>query len=119
MSNQSAVLVALLISVVALAGCKTQPTVPTETQSIHGTTDAQDAQDAYLAYERGDCEGVSRSVDQAELSASNVGEARDSLLLIHAFCEELAGSSDEATEIYRKLIRDSPGSFLLATPTND
>jgi len=66
---------------------------------------------AYLAYERGDCDAVRRDLSRQEVESWEPTELRHSMLLVHAFCEELAGEDAEAIETYRGLIREAPLSF--------
>ncbi|MBJ21503.1 MAG: energy transducer TonB [bacterium] len=99
--------VGLLIGTALLNGCQARRLTPTDAMS----RSAEQATDAYLAYERGDCEAVTHRVDREEIESWERTEIRYSLLLLHGFCQELAGSAGAAIETYRSLIRDAPLSF--------
>jgi len=98
MSKIPSVLGTLLFGTAILSGCQTKPVTPVPTAP-------------FLAYERGDCATVNRWTSPVSLGSMEAGEAQHSLLLIHGFCQELAGDRSGATETYQGLVQDAPLSF--------
>lgn len=90
----------------SLAACQsTVPESPSELEALRNATLA------YQAYERGDCETALLISDPAELANWEPSEVRYSTLLIHAYCDELAGDADDARAIYDDLVEEVPDSF--------
>jgi len=96
----------MLLIGTALIGC--QSTVDESSSEYEAL---QDASQAYQAYERGDCETVLLLSEPAQLATWQATEVRHSTLLLHGFCNELAGDNDAAREIYEQLIEEAPRSF--------
>jgi protein TonB len=106
MLDRAIVLSLCLLCPISLASCQMMGGGQSEEVGA-----VESATAAYLAYERGDCDGVHRSARREQVESWQPTELRHSMLLVYAFCEELAGEDAEALETYRGLIREAPLSF--------
>jgi TonB family protein len=106
MLNQTRLAPSLVLLVLVLTHCQSLDRYsPTEYEEL------QDASDAYLAYERGDCESAARLSSQERLQAWQPNEIHRSMLLLRAFCQEIAGDTKAARGSYEDLIQIAPDSF--------
>ncbi len=104
--NQTRLALSLTLMILVLTQCQSlAPYSPTEYEEL------QDASDAYLAYERGDCESATRMSSQGRIQAWQPDENHYSMLLIRAFCEEIAGDTKAARSSYEDLVEIAPDSF--------
>ena len=103
--NSATVLIA--VSLLALAGCTSMSNRAPVEQSIA----LQTTREAHLAYQRGDCDRVNQMTSESDLERWPLAEARDSLRLLGAFCQELDGKPEAAQEMYRALVAEAPLSF--------
>ena len=95
-----------LLCSIGLVACQSTGDVQTtEIDTIERATSA------YRAYGRGDCDAVRQGLGRERIEGWEPSELRHSMLLVHAFCEELAGEDGDAVETYRGLIREAPLSF--------
>lgn len=97
-----------LLCCIGLVSCQTMGGGETEPEEV-GSVESATA--AYLAYERGDCDGLRARLSREEVEDWRPTELRHSMLLVYAYCDELAGEDAKALEIYRELISDAPLSF--------
>ena len=111
MSNRAIALCLLLTGAVVLAGCQSLWSRDDEEGSSADAIAIRNATEAYLAYQHGDCDGVRRSASREEVERWQATELRHSLLLVHGFCQELSGQTQEAIDTYRALIQDAPLSY--------
>ncbi len=106
MLNQARLALSLALIVLVLTHCRAfAPYSPTEYEEL------QDASDAYLAYERGDCESAARMSSHERLRVWKPNENHYSMLLLRAFCQEIAGDTKTARSTYEDLIQIAPDSF--------
>ena len=98
-------IISTVLGLVFLTACRSTVAPPTELQSI------QTANDAYLAYARGDCRTALELSDPHSLEPWPFNEIRHSMLLLHGFCLEIEGKTDDAKEIYRRVLVETPNSF--------
>ena len=98
-------IISTALGIVLLTACRSTVSPPTELQSV------QTANDAYLAYERGDCPTALELSDPRSLELWPFNEIRHSMLLLHGFCLEIEGKTEEAKEIYRRILIETPNSF--------
>jgi len=106
MLNQTRLAPWLALVVLVLTHCQS-PTShsPTEFDEL------RDASEAHLAYERGDCESVARMSSPKRLQTWQPNEYHRSMLLLRAFCQEIAGDGKAARSSYEDLIQIAPDSF--------
>lgn len=95
------------VSLLALMGCASM----SNREPIEQDSAFQVARDAHLAYRQGDCDRVNQITNEADLERWPATEARASLRLLEAFCQELGGDPKAAREIYRDLVAQAPLSF--------
>ena len=105
MLNQRSTILVIALGSFLAAACQPKALTPTELETVKSSSDA------YLAYERNDCQTVLNLTDPDRLELWAVNEMRHSMLLIHGFCLERAGDTEEAEDIYRQLVLEAPNSF--------
>ena len=106
MLDRAIVLSLSLLCCIGLVSCQMMGSGKTEQGGA-----VESATAAYLAYERGDCDAVRGRGSRKQVEDWEPTELRHSMLLLYAFCEELAGEDGKALETYRGLIREAPLSF--------
>lgn len=106
MSARWAVFSAIGLASLTLLGCQQKATSP-EIQSTSGRETIK----AYAAYGRGECDLVAMMSDPDRLATWAATEPHYAMVLVRAFCSEIAGDLDAARDDYRAIVAEGPDSF--------